>query len=344
MESNLYYEQFERSKVDDFLLSKSDDVILPSWSHREGALWYSFLAPSSDIPESAMQHLNTDKSILPSLLTSEVSPEMNCFDGPVWYKPQEHWVPWILKVPASPSEEDPLGFLFIAPVSYEEVTEDLYGMDSEDSDQEKGKTTDVGYRVVPEWATPAINMARRLNNMAKELPKACPWYCQPYSTIVVGDLPALVEVQSLLWVHEDEEEVRSLVVLFKRSCLSLLGFIAWISTVMSIEDTLSMEDAQFLPSLNLDERDKVGVLYQLERDYHEVNFPHLLEHGVPIHGILTDEMREDWRFLRLRREVWTEVEETLHDCSMGKLYFSDLPSYSDWANDWSRSDWFFQNL
>ncbi|KAF8174331.1 hypothetical protein K438DRAFT_1771686 [Mycena galopus ATCC 62051] len=86
-----------------------------------------------------------------------------------------------------------------------------------------------------------------------------------------------------------------------------------------------------------------GVLYHLERDYHEANFPFLLEHGVPIHGILSEGMKKDWRFMCLYPEVWSEVEEVLRRDSKERVTLSVLPSYSNWANDWSRSNWHFQN-
>ncbi|KAF8196617.1 hypothetical protein K438DRAFT_1967622 [Mycena galopus ATCC 62051] len=144
-------------------------------------------------------------------------------------------------------------------------------------------------------------------------------------------------------VYEDDEEVRRVVILFKRHCLSIVGFVAWISTLVSTNSVLRAEDVEFLRSLDLDSRDKVGVIYNLERDYHEANFPFLLEHGVPIHRITTARMREDWQFMRVHQEVWMEVEEVLRSSTHGRLTFSNLPSYYRWADDWSRSDWYFQN-
>ncbi|KAF8213356.1 hypothetical protein K438DRAFT_2009567 [Mycena galopus ATCC 62051] len=154
---------------------------------------------------------------------------------------------------------------------------------------------------------------------------------------IAGDLPKMDESKKPLWIHENNDEVRITVVLFKQACLNLLGFLSWICTLVVVEDVLSSEDAAFVRSLNLESRDKIGVLYLLKCDYHEANFPHLIEHGVPVHGVLTNNMKGDWRFLRLHQAVWLEVEEACQRCTTDKISLSDLPGYYEWADQWSRS-------
>ncbi|KAF8174328.1 hypothetical protein K438DRAFT_1771685 [Mycena galopus ATCC 62051] len=180
MDSSSYNARFERSKTDDFLFSKSDALIIPTWSTFGEVAWLSFLA---------LQYIDSVTPVLPSALTSEHFDEINCFSNPTWYRPQEHWLPWIPKVPSTLREDDPLSFLFTEPVSYEEVAEDLYGIDSEDSDPGEGLAHDIGYRVVPEWANSAVDMFGRL-------------YCQHGSSVIAGDLPSLEEKQKPLWIHE----------------------------------------------------------------------------------------------------------------------------------------------
>ncbi|KAF8131311.1 hypothetical protein K438DRAFT_2132201 [Mycena galopus ATCC 62051] len=256
MGSSSYDTRFKRSKRDDFLFSKSDVLIIPTWSQLSGT---------------------------------------TC---PSWYKPQEHWLPWISKALLAPKEDDPLGFLFVEPVRYEEVAEEFYSIDSKDSNPDEGKTRDVGYRVVPEWATLTVKHA---------------------SPVIRGDRPTLEETQKPLWVHENEEDVQNVVVLFKRSCLSVLGFLTWISSLIAMEEILDSEDALFVRSLYLGAQEKIGVLYQLERDYHEANFPHLLEHGIPIHGVLTEDMKKDWQFMRLYQENQraSRLREKIHRFESG---------------------------
>ncbi|KAF8206124.1 hypothetical protein K438DRAFT_1963224 [Mycena galopus ATCC 62051] len=130
-------------------------------------------------------------------------------------------------------------------------------------------------------------MAHHIDDMIKVIASACPWYCHPRSTSITGDLPEVIDRNRVLWVHKHEEGVLSAVVSFKRACFSASGFLSWISTLVTLEDILQLEDIFFMCSLSLNMQAKTGVLCHLERDYHEANFPHLLEHSVPIHGIVT---------------------------------------------------------
>ncbi|KAF8147017.1 hypothetical protein K438DRAFT_1780337 [Mycena galopus ATCC 62051] len=56
---------------------------------------------------------------------------------------------------------------------------------------------------------------------------------------------------------------------------------------------------------------KTRTLYHLVQDYHEANFIHLLKNGVPVHAVVTESMKKDWRFLRVHPNVWAEYEEAL---------------------------------
>ncbi|KAJ7848764.1 hypothetical protein B0H13DRAFT_1645410, partial [Mycena leptocephala] len=96
--------------------------------------------------------------------------------------------------------------------------------------------------------------------------------------------------------------------------------------------------------LRLNDQPKVGVLYNMSRDFHEANLPHLVMHNVPIHVAWTDEEKKNWCFLRLSPEVWGEYAAMRASRTPGDVIsLADLPSRAAWRNDWDRSDWFFQN-
>ncbi|KAF8177939.1 hypothetical protein K438DRAFT_2180567 [Mycena galopus ATCC 62051] len=343
MDSSAYRARFEAVRTDDFIFSDQGDAFLPLWSTQNSLLFYSFLAPVEDLPLNAHQYMEAPTSFLTPTSTIQDPERLDFLKGPVWYLPQEHWLSWIPKSSLTPTHDDPVSFLFVEPVDYMEVSEDLYGMNSEDSDQEEGKPQEVGYQVVSEWSTPAVNIARRLSELVEVLASSCPWYCHVGSKAIGGDVPAAINGNPVLWVHEYHDNVGAAVVAFRRSCFSILGFIAWISTLVVLEDILNREDALFVHSLSLDTRQKTGVIYHLERDYHEANFPHLLERGVPVHGVLTAKMKGNWCFKRIHQDVWTEAALVLKSEPRKRIALNDLPSYYEWADDWSRSDWYFQN-
>ncbi|KAJ7793329.1 hypothetical protein B0H13DRAFT_1675580 [Mycena leptocephala] len=146
-------------------------------------------------------------------------------------------------------------------------------------------------------------------------------------------------------VHTTEDRARKAGATIKRSTLSLVGFITWFQTLVHLEDTvLHEEDQAYIRSLRLGERAKTGVLYNISRDLHEANFPHLVKHRVPIHVAWTEEEKSNWRFLRLNPEVWSEYAAVRASKSPGEtVSLVDLPSGATWLEEWKRSDWFFQN-
>ncbi|KAJ6463804.1 hypothetical protein C8R47DRAFT_992408 [Mycena vitilis] len=155
-------------------------------------------------------------------------------------------------------------------------------------------------------------------------------------------MPEEVDTDPVRLLHPTELRARQAIANIKRETLSLLGFISWFQTVQH-SGSLNAEDEEYVRSLRLDERPKAGVIYNLRRDFHEANFEHLLKFNVPIHVVWKEVMRNDWRFLRLRPEVWNEYVTTKEANPGVVITLQDLPSYEAWKDDWARSDWFFQN-
>jgi hypothetical protein len=70
--------------------------------------------------------------------------------------------------------------------------------------------------------------------------------------------------------------------------LSMLGFLSWWLSLANLSHSgLSAVDQLYLRQLRLDERPKVGGVFDLTKNAHEINFAHLANNGVGFHYIWT---------------------------------------------------------
>ncbi|KAJ6493582.1 hypothetical protein C8R47DRAFT_975243 [Mycena vitilis] len=146
-------------------------------------------------------------------------------------------------------------------------------------------------------------------------------------------------------IQVSEEEAQSTAKEGRRTILTQLAFLSWFLSVLpSGLDGLDSDDKKLVASFRLSERAKRGTLFKLARDYHEVNFPHFLQHGVGCHYIWADEEKASGRFVRYSPEFWEEYQSlrTVTGGS-GPLDLTALPSYERWKDDIGRYDVFFQD-
>ncbi|KAJ7870841.1 hypothetical protein B0H13DRAFT_2350215 [Mycena leptocephala] len=171
------------------------------------------------------------------------------------------------------------------------------------------------------------------------------WYCRSAWSGALGPVPAPLDEVTLTMLHYTEESAREAAKTAQRSVCSHLGFIYWFSSVKDLKKCdLTKEDYQFVLSLRLEERPKAGVLFNISRDYHEMNLIHLANHNVAAHYAWTDRERADKRFLRLSPEYWNELS-VLRSAALGtEVKLEDFASYGVWKEDLERTNWLFQNL
>ncbi|KAF8163862.1 hypothetical protein K438DRAFT_2067850 [Mycena galopus ATCC 62051] len=331
-------------RKEDFLFSTTDEPLIPIWSVQDSFSYLSLLAPPSDIPVNASKYLNKSPSLLSSGTPQLVLRDLDFTRGPVWYFPAEHWLGWTPKEGLPAASADPINFLFDStPVQFTYDLMEMYGVDDEAIDPSEPVPVKSGFRISTVLVDRVSATAKQLHGVAVSLASASSWYCHPNTTIIEGDMPGPPGCNALSETYLDEEEMNLAWEQFKRSCLSVVGFISWILPLISAEEILESEDHVFVMTLQLSARAKTGVIYNLSRDYHEANFIHLLHHEVPIHAVVTEGMKKDWRFLRVHPDVWAEYETARSEITTRKIRLDDLPGYYEWADDWSRSDWFFQN-
>ncbi|KAJ7809444.1 hypothetical protein B0H13DRAFT_2385232 [Mycena leptocephala] len=334
--------------MDDFLIDSGGSTVEPTWSKRDDTWFGSFGATPDSIPHDALKYKTPLPYLLKSTTPSEVLAAMDYSKAPVWYNPEEHWLPWIpLGRPNwSDGEEDPLAYLFdIRPVPTQVNHTLMYGTGSDSDDPMEPKEVFAGYLLEEDWQSVAKFNAELLYGICSILATTTSWYDSNRWTGTTGDVPRKVEETTIAMVYSSEDGAQNAGTAIKRSTLSCVGFIAWFQTLVRLEDTaLHKDDQDYIRVLRLNDRPKTGVLYSLSRDLHEANFPHLIAHRVPIHVAWTEEEKGNWRFLRLSPEVWGEYTAVRSSKAPGEMItLADLPSGAAWKSDWDRSDWFFQN-
>jgi hypothetical protein len=108
----------------------------------------------------------------------------------------------------------------------------------------------------------------------------------------------------------------------------MLGFVAWFLTVVELHHTsLDPQVKEFITGLRLNECPKIGAIYDLGRDVHELNFEHLIHNNMPFHYVWSDTERGDPCFLRFSPEYYHEVANLLTTPQGGEIAIEDLPSY-----------------
>jgi hypothetical protein len=108
----------------------------------------------------------------------------------------------------------------------------------------------------------------------------------------------------------------------------MLGFIAWFLTIVELHHTsLTEEVKEFITNLQMNERPKIGAVYDLGRDVNKLNFEHLISNNVPFHYVWSNKERGDLHFICFSPEYYHEVTNFLTAAKSGQVMVQDLPSY-----------------
>ncbi|KAJ6499731.1 hypothetical protein C8R47DRAFT_1259095 [Mycena vitilis] len=333
-----------------YLTDPSGEEVVPIWSRQKSNWWCSLLADPSQIPEAASKYLDSPPFLLRKHTSPGVLRDLDFTSQASWYNPAEHWLGWtptsaLAPSPLSPEVEDPIAFVFNSnPVDTIDEWANIYGYDSEKEHDEPSRVP-AGARIGETWQVTATYVGNRVYAICKGLAVANRFYCRDAWLGHVGDIPAPFDEQAMAISYPSHERCQEEAVRARRNILSGLAFLAWFESILPLEDSgIAEDDIEYIKSLRLKERPKAGVMYCLSRDYHEANFLHLMENGVPCHYPWTASEKEDQRFLRLSPEYWNEYSVLRAKSGKGQEVDIRLaPSYSQWEGSINRYDWFFQD-
>ncbi|KAJ7127197.1 hypothetical protein C8R44DRAFT_874268 [Mycena epipterygia] len=123
------------------------------------------------------------------------------------------------------------------------------------------------------WVVHTAYFSSRLEDISLALVMKSPFYGpNPWSS-QMGDMPEVVKEDSLTGTHYQKKDAQKVAANARRTILSQLGFLSWFQTIKpSWREDLDAEDLAFIKRLRLSERKKRGFLFDLSRDYHEINF------------------------------------------------------------------------
>ncbi|KAJ7838437.1 hypothetical protein B0H13DRAFT_2367462 [Mycena leptocephala] len=302
----------------------------------------SVYATPDSVPLSIMTFRDPVPYLLSRTLPKPLLVELDPTKYAVWYNPQEHWVGWIPRELPSDAMEtdevvDPLGYCF-GSKEVETVAEytDMYYSSDEGGES---RPTLAGWTIANEWTSYVIQTGRHLHDICLELASSTEFYNCP------GPVPDPVDYARLELVFYQHEEALDAAESAKRASLSLLGFLAWFSSVTEVStSSLSPEDKKFVASLCLGDRRKAGIVYDLPRDLNEMNFAHLLNNKVGFHYAWSEAERKERRFIRFSPEYYNEVSVLRRAEGLEEIRMEDLPSFSSWRDDLIGTDWNGQNL
>ncbi|KAJ7334763.1 hypothetical protein DFH08DRAFT_813811 [Mycena albidolilacea] len=192
------------------------------------------------------------------------------------------------------------------------------------------------------WVDEILLLERQLHSICQALATWSDFYRNGGT---VGKYPDPLNQDNLRSVHQHSQAMQVVAQGAVRSMLSMLEFIAWFLTVVELHYTcLSGEVKEFIKSLWLDEQPKIGAVYDLGRDVHELKFTHLINNDVPFHYVWTNRERGDPRFICFSPEYYHEVTNFLMVAKGRDIRLKDLPSYDQWKEDLAGTDWMGRNL
>ncbi|KAJ6526120.1 hypothetical protein DFH09DRAFT_1415979 [Mycena vulgaris] len=318
------------------LRSRSGDRLLPIWSVNSGIRWASFGAPAAEIPAEANALIN----LFPPFPKQRGLVRLS---EAAIYEPRLHWLGWSPTCGLVDEDNDPAAFVFNAnPVTLTEQYDDVQRSGGSDDGDSPNL---VGFVLPDFWSTNALYLSRRLYDISMTLVLKTDWYGPNEDTTRLGDMPAQLDEEELARIHYYSKDAHESANEARRILLSQMGFVNWFSSVKTNwSDDLSQDDRDFLKELYLGDRPKRGYVFNLSRDYHEMNPRHLLSNDVPFHYSWTDAEADTGRFLRYSPGFFEEYERLIDATPVGlTLDLQRLPSYATMRNDLERYDVFFQD-
>ncbi|KAJ7873403.1 hypothetical protein B0H13DRAFT_2349100 [Mycena leptocephala] len=312
------------------------------WSMRGDRQWCSVGAPSDFIPPNANEHIGGPEAY-PDRNNSRGLPfglDQESFAA--IYSPRCHWLGYS---PVSRVLEESLDPSLVAfgatPVP---LTEHYYDVQRSGGSDDGESPVFAGYFLNEEWQSSLLYVSRRLYDVSMSLVMKNEYYGPNSWTTQLGDLPEQLEQEDISGLRYEEQEAQEMANDGQRRVLSQMGFISWyISAWSEWKNDLSEDEIECILELRLDARPKRGFVFDLTRDYHEINIPHLLEHRIPFHWCWTESESSNGRFARYGPGFLKEYTDLTIEYPNGPVELTRLPHYSEWEADLERYDVWFQD-
>jgi hypothetical protein len=319
--------------------------LIPVWTPFGSSFICSINARAVPVAPQILKYREPVPFLLVPTASAQLLSDLNFLKFAVWYNASEHWKAYI---PSSNPRDSPFGDLEEDPVgtcygdSYIGTTEETRELYTNNDDVDQPELLSEGSFLSVDWVDEILLLGRRLHSICHALATTSEFYSNGN---LVGEYPDPLDQDRLRGVHEHSHAVQVTAQAAIRGVLSMLGFIAWFLSVVELHHTrLSDEVKDFITSLKLNERPKIGAVYDLGRDIHELNFEHLINNDVPFHYIWSDKERGDSRFIRFSPEYYHEVANLLSAAKGGEVEVRDLPSFDKWKDDLESTDWMCRNL
>jgi hypothetical protein len=155
--------------------------------------------------------------------------------------------------------------------------------------------------------------------------------------------PGLYDFAQLKGTFDSIESLEHFGANVKRQALDYLGFLAWWTLSASGWDLyIPQETVDRIMGFGLEGRRKRGVLIELERDWRQINFPHLLRHQIPVYYRWSESLQDTQRFRSLSPHILRAFDELRRTTSDGKVFAVDLPEFASDFEIMKDYDEFFQ--
>ncbi|KAJ7705407.1 hypothetical protein B0H17DRAFT_667109 [Mycena rosella] len=156
-----------------------------------------------------------------------------------------------------------------------------------------------GVMLARPWVINTVYLSKRLHGAILSIVDKSPFYGPNSWSNSYGDMPEEVDEADIDNIFDTPASAQRGASTARRALLSQMGFLSWLMKCkLNALDDLSTDDQAFVQSLHLAERPKRGIIFDLSRDYHEINFPHWIANDVPIHYAWTENEEGNPRFVR----------------------------------------------
>ncbi|KAK6969444.1 hypothetical protein R3P38DRAFT_3243366 [Favolaschia claudopus] len=328
------------------------DILLPVWNVNGLDSMCSFAPQPAVVCPRLMDHFNVVPYLLGDAASAPLLRELRYDLYAFWYMPQQHWLGYIPVGPPPSSDPyffnwvDPLALAFSdARVPFKDDYAEGFG-----HDEDGASIPDqwCGYEIERSWVEDVFSLNHKLEVIWRSFVTNGQFYRKGRMPGMTGDLPNVVNRASLTGMLTQESEVENNVLKARLALRSQIGFISWLLTVAKVEEAkLSEEDTLFLASMRLEDRPKVGMVYNLSRDVNEINFQHLIDNNIPFHYYWTDVERQNTRYLRYSPEYCDDVQALMGNrpgVPHSELRVQDLRCFPLWRQKLEATDWNLRNL
>ncbi|KAJ7864251.1 hypothetical protein B0H14DRAFT_3443598 [Mycena olivaceomarginata] len=324
------------------------NLLTPVWSRIDGVEVCSVLSTPASIAPQIMKFRDTAPALLTPKASLELIDALDFTTHAVWYKSSEHWKPWIpASAPrASAFETEPtLDLLAICFNRDAILTEEILFEDYDSDHPITPVDRYAGCHLAHGWTEEAIYLGGRLHDIILSLVESSDFYRLGPPAYRNGDVPSALDEEELKFAFLSDRVAQQAAAKARRQLLSMLGFLSWFMSLIQLEHTrLSPGDQMYLRQLRLDERPKIGGVFDLTRDIHEINFAHLANNGVGFHYIWTPVEEKNGRLRRFSPEYYREIARLRAAGQEDGITHEDLPSYAVWKDDLEGSNWLGENL